>query len=183
MTFAEKMKNKARSLKKTLILPEGTEPRTLAAARLITDQSLASSVLLVGTRGQIEKAAAAAGITLEGITIVDPISSENRKRYGAEYAVLRSHKGLTEEEAYEQIVDPLKWGAMAVRLGDADAMVAGAENSTGNVLVAAFTIIKTRPAISHFFFLPKPNLNFVNKVFIPNWGQKSIVKPEGQNIS
>jgi phosphate acetyltransferase len=145
MTFAEKMKNKARSLKKTLILPEGTEPRTLAAARLITDQSLASSVLLVGTRGQIEKAAAAAGITLEGITIVDPISSENRKRYGAEYAVLRSHKGLTEEEAYEQIVDPLKWGAMAVRLGDADAMVAGAENSTGNVLVAAFTIIKTRP--------------------------------------
>lgn len=149
MNFAEKMKNKARSLGKRLVLPEGTEPRTIAAARIILDEKLAVSVTLLGKRKEITAAAAAAGIDLTGIMITDPASSDDRVRYANEYFALRKHKGLTEEAAADQITAPLKWGAMMVRLSDADGMVAGAANSTGNVLVAAFTIIKTKPGTSY----------------------------------
>jgi phosphate acetyltransferase len=149
MTFAEKMKNKARDMKKTLILPEGTEPRTLAASRIILDEQIAVKVILLGNPSRVSSAAKEVGVDLSGIEIINPEISADRTRYAAEYADLRKHKGLTEENAYHQIIDPLKWGAMTVRLGDADGMVAGAENSTGNVLVAAFTIIKTKPGTNY----------------------------------
>lgn len=149
MTFAEKMKLKAQELQKPLVLPEGTEPRTIAAARIILDEKIASQVFLIGRTADIEAAAKAEGIDLTGITLVDPSLAENRQVYADEYYALRKHKGLTEAEAFEQIVDPLKWGAMMVRLDDAGAMVAGAENSTGKVLVAAFTIIKTKPGTKY----------------------------------
>ncbi len=145
MTFSEKMKAKAKSMQKRLVLPEGTEERTLKASRLIMDQQLAREVVLLGTPEAVAQCAAKSGTSLEGITILNPASSELRSSYAREYYELRKHKGLSESDAYEQIADPLKWGSMMVRLGDSDAMVAGAENSTGNVLVAAFTIIKTKP--------------------------------------
>lgn len=145
MTFAEKMKNKAKKLQKALVLPEGTEPRTIAAAASIVEQQLASEVYLLGSRDAIEKAASAAGVSLAGVNVLDINTSDKLEKYAEEYFELRKHKGITIEDAKAQIVDPLKWGAMMVRLGDADAMVAGAENATGKVLVAAFTIIKTRP--------------------------------------
>ncbi|MBL7006021.1 MAG: phosphate acetyltransferase [Spirochaetia bacterium] len=145
MTFADKMKNKAAGLKKILVLPEGTEPRTLRASRLILEQGIAAKVILIGNKNSVQTIAKQNSVNLEGIDIVDPELSENRLRYADEYAELRKHKGLTKDEAFNQIIDPLKWGAMMVRLDDAQAMVAGAENSTGKVLVAAFTIIKTKP--------------------------------------
>ena len=147
MAFKELMKEKAKKLQKKLVLPEGTEARTLKAARIIIDEGLAASVSLIGNSDGIQAAAADAGVTLNGITIVEPEKSENFNTYAAEYYELRKKKGITEEEAKEAIIDPLKWGSMMVRLGDADAMVAGAENSTGNVLRAAFTIIKTAPGV------------------------------------
>nr|MDA3810928.1 phosphate acetyltransferase [Spirochaetaceae bacterium] len=96
---------------------------------------------------EIEKVAGSLGVNLAGITISDPGKSDKLKIYGAEYYTLRKHKGLSESEAEKAIQDPLKWGAMMVRLGDADAMVAGADNATGKVLVAGFTIIKTSPGV------------------------------------
>lgn len=147
MAFKEQMKEKAARLKKTLVLPEGTEPRTINAARIIADEGLASTVTLVGKADAVNAAAADAGVKLNGIEIVDPAGSSKIDAYAAEYYELRKKKGITEDEAKEAIKDPLKWGAMMVRLGDADAMVAGAENSTGNVLRAAFTIIKTAPGV------------------------------------
>lgn len=147
MAFKELMKDKAKRLQKTLVLPEGTEPRTISAARIIADEGLAASVTLVGRTDDVNAAAAEAGVSLKGIDVVNPADSENIDRYAAEYYELRKKKGISEAEAKEAIVDPLKWGAMMVRLGDADAMVAGAENSTGNVLRAAFTIIKTAPGV------------------------------------
>ena len=147
MAFAELMKDKAKKLQKKLVLPEGTESRTLNAARIISDQGLASSVTLVGKEADVKAAAADAGVSLDGIVIDDPATSIKLDAYAAEYYELRKSKGITEAEAKEAIIDPLKWGSMMVRLGDADAMVAGAENSTGNVLRAAFTIIKTAPGV------------------------------------
>jgi len=147
MTFAEKMKAQAIAAQKNLVLAEGTELRTIQAARKIVDEKLAKTVLLIGKVDAVAQAAASVHTSLEGITIVDPELSEDRKEFAHAYYELRKHKGMTEEEAYTGITDPLRWGAMMVRQGKADAMVAGAENTTGNVLLAAFNIIKTKPGI------------------------------------
>jgi phosphate acetyltransferase len=145
MNFVETMKTNARKLQRKLVLPEGTEPRMIAAARQLVDEKLAAVVTLIGSEGAIGDAAKEAGVSLDGVTILDPAASPDRERYAAEYHELRKKKGMSAEEAFAQIVEPLKWGAMMVRLDDANAMVAGAENSTGNVLLAAFQIIKTAP--------------------------------------
>jgi phosphate acetyltransferase len=145
MTFVERMRAKAKDKRKRLVLPEGTEPRTLQAARILLDEELAAAVTLIGNEADVRKAADKRNVDLGGIAVVDPTSSGSRSAYAEEYHELRKHKGMSPEEANEQIVDNLKWGAMMVRKADADAMVAGAENPTGNVLVAAFTIIKTAP--------------------------------------
>lgn len=149
MTFSEKMKAKAKSMQKRLVLPEGTEERTIQAASLIMEEGLASEVVLLGPEQEIRDAAAKADISLDKACIIDPAGSHRIEAYAQEYFDLRKHKGMSLEAAREKIISPLNWGAMMVRLGDSDAMVAGAENSTGNVLVAAFTIIKTKPGTSY----------------------------------
>ena len=148
MSFVKNMKEQAIKMQKKLVLPEGTEPRTLQAARTVKDEKIVSEVFLIGPEKAIASAASSEGVSLEGLTIIDPEKSDLAAAYGQEYFELRKHKGLTEEKAAEQIKDPLKWGAMMVRKGDADAMVAGADNPTGKVLVAGFTIIKTSPGVS-----------------------------------
>ena len=147
MSFAEKMKAKAIAAQKSLVLPEGLEPRTVKAARMILDQKVASSVTLVGNVEAVKANAKELGVDLAGIKIVDPRSSDKRAEYANEYYELRKAKGMTEEEANELIVNELRWGAMMVHLGEADAMVAGAKNTTGDVLRASFQIIKCRPGI------------------------------------
>ena len=147
MTFAEKMKAQAIAAGKSLVLPEGLEPRTVKAARMILDQKIASSVTLVGNVSEVKANAEKLGVDLTGIKIVDPLVSEKRASYANEYYELRKHKGMTPEQANDLIVNELRWGAMMTHMSDADAMVAGAENTTGNVLLASFQIIKCRPGI------------------------------------
>lgn len=169
MSFIEQMKESARKKGLNLVLPEGTEPRTVKAARQILDQQIAAEVFLLGKPGQVEKVAADEGVNPAGISILDPAASDKAEAYAAEYYELRKHKGLTLEEARAEIVDPLKWGAMMVRLGDAHAMVAGAENSTGKVLLAAFTIIKTAPGVK------SASSCFVMNMPGTNWGEKGLM--------
>lgn len=145
MTFVERMKTQAKGLARRLVLPEGTEPRTIQAARIIVDEALASSVTLLGESGAVTAAAQSAGVQLDGIVVEEPGNDERIERYAQEYYELRKHKGIDAAAARSAMTDPLRWGAMMVRLADADGMVAGAENSTGNVLLAAFQIIKTAP--------------------------------------
>lgn len=147
MTFTEKMIGKARSIGKTLVLPESTEPRTLRAARIVCDEKIAKTVFLVGKPDTVAKAAEDAGVSLVGITVVDPAASPNLEAYASEYHELRKHKGLSLDDARVRITDPLLWGTMMVKKDDADAMVAGAENATAKVLVAGFTIVKTAPGV------------------------------------
>ena len=147
MTFTEKMTEKARTLGKTLVLPESTEPRTLKAARIITDGKIAKMVMLIGKIDAVAKAAVDAGVSLEGMTVIDPTVSADLEAYAAEYHELRKHKGVSLDDARGKITDPLLWGAMMVRMNDADAIVAGAEHATAKVLIAGFTIIKTAPGV------------------------------------
>ena len=143
MTFEERMKAKARELKGKLVLPEGTEPRTVEAARRLLDDKLVGGVTLVGPPNEVQSIAKERGIDLSGVNIVDPASSEDWDDYVSTYVDLRKHKGVTPEKAAAEMADPLRFGAMMVRKGAADAMVAGADNATANVLRAAIQVIGT----------------------------------------
>jgi phosphate acetyltransferase len=147
MTFAQKMKKQAKDAQKKLVLPEGCEERTLQAAQKVMEENLAASVTLLGKVEEITAKAKELGVDLSKLTLLDPKTSEKRELYAAEYYELRKKKGMSKEEAYDQIVDPLKWAAMMTRVNEADAMVAGALNTTGDVLRACFTIIKCKPGI------------------------------------
>ena len=149
MTFAETMIAKAVAAHKRLVLPEGTEPRTLQAARKIVDQKIASSVTLVGNVEQVKAAVSAIGVDVSDMQIVDPATSPDLDKYANEYYELRKKKGMTPEQAHKDIQDILRWGAMMVRLGDGDAMVSGAESTTADLLRAAFTIIKCKPGVQY----------------------------------
>ncbi|MBN1649176.1 MAG: phosphate acetyltransferase [Spirochaetales bacterium] len=164
MTFSDLMLEKAKKKYKRLVLPEGTEQRTISAARIILDRKVASAVTLVGNIKEIHAGAAALNVSLDGIALVQPDSSPDLGKYAEEYYELRKHKGISREEARTKITDNLLWGAMMVRMGESDAMVAGAENATGKVVVAAVTIIKTAPGTRY------ASSCFVMSLDDPKWG-------------
>jgi phosphate acetyltransferase len=164
MDFVKDMLNKAKTLQKQLVLPEGTEPRTIKAARKIADDRLASNVILVGKKSEIQKVADQEGISLEGLDLIDPATSNNLDKYANEYYELRKHKGMTLDQAKIDMASPLRWGAMMVRLGDADGMVAGAEHTTADVLRAGLAIIGTVPG------LKTASSCFVMQTASPEWG-------------
>ena len=145
MDFVKDMWRKARTMQKRLVLAEGTEPRTIKAARNILDKKLAGSVTLVGKESEIQAVADKEGVNLGGINLINPHVSPLAGKYAQEYYELRKHKGMTEDQAKKDITHFLRFGAMMVHLGDADAMVAGAESATADVLRAGLAIIGTLP--------------------------------------
>ena len=147
MTFAETMKAKAKELQKNLVLPEGSDKRVVKAARQIVDEKLAKNVTLLGSIEKIKEVAKNEGVDLTGINLIDPSLSPLKEEYGKMYYEMRKHKGLTEEEGQNLIVDQLRYAAMMVHSEAADAMVAGVQRTTGEVLVASFQIIKTKAGI------------------------------------
>ncbi len=149
MNFTNSMKENARKLQKNIVLPEGTESRTIKAARIIIDEEIAKKVVLIGNEEEIEKAAWKISVDLNEITIVDPETSPLTEIYAKEFFELRKSKGMTLEEATHGIKNNLRFGAMMVHLNHVSSMVAGAENSTGNVLRAAFQIIGTAPGTKY----------------------------------
>ena len=148
MNFVAEMKKKAAALQKRLVLPEGTEERTITAAAQIVAEKLAKEViLLLGKPAEIKAVATAKGIPLDGITLIDPETSEWNKEFAEEYYELRKKKGMTPEQAAQDIKHFLRFGAMMVRKGKADSMVAGALSATADVLRAGLTIIGTAPGM------------------------------------
>ncbi|MDR0502675.1 MAG: phosphate acetyltransferase [Treponema sp.] len=143
MNFVSEMRAKAVSAPKRLVLPEGTDPRIIRAARILMDEKMAVSVTLLGKIVEIQDAARKEGVELSGIQIISPGADPNLGKYADIYYDLRKLKGMTPEQARIDITDTLRWGAMMVHLGDADAMVAGAEKTTGDVLRAGLAIIGT----------------------------------------
>ena len=147
MSAIEKIKAKAKSSVKHIVLPEGSEPRTVQASAKIVAQGIAR-VTLLGNLEEIRKVAAETGTDLAGVEIIDPAAGEKSAAYSAMLFELRKAKGMTEEQARELVTgNTLYYGAVMLKAGDADGMVAGAINSTGNVLRPALQIIKTAPGI------------------------------------
>ena len=148
MNLFDKLTDKARKHPQRIVLPEGLEPRTLTAADRIIADGLAQ-IILIGDKTEIR--AMARELKLENIskaTIVDPTDEAVVERYAPLFHELRKSKGISMEEARLTTANPLYLGCLMVKAGDADGQVAGAMNTTGNVLRAAFQVIKTVPGIS-----------------------------------
>ena len=145
MELFEQLTAAAKATPQRIVLPEGLEPRTLTAADRILAEGLAK-IILIGSEADI--LAMAKELKLENIgkaTIVDPADESVIDRYAPLFYELRKSKGITMEEARLTTANPLYLGCLMVKAGDADGQVAGAMNTTGNVLRAAFQVIKTVP--------------------------------------
>lgn len=164
MHLVDQIKGKARGNLQTVVLPEGYDDRMVEAAAAIVGDGLAQVVLL-GNVAALQKKAAELGVTLEGVTLIDPKSSELLDGYADELVELRKKKGLTREQALDLLTaeDNLYFGCMMVRKGDAGGAVAGAFNTTGDVLRAAFQVIGTAPGmktVSSVFLMVTKNPEF-----------------------
>jgi len=144
MMFEFELLARARGEKKRIVLPEGDEPRILAAAESILARGVADLILL-GDENAIRAKAALLGHDISEATVISPQDPELLEKYAAEYARLRAKKGVTLEQARERIQDVSYFGTMMVQMGEADGMVSGAVHSTAHTIRPSFEIIKTRP--------------------------------------
>ncbi len=148
MNFIEQVKEKAKRQMQRIVLPEGTEERTIKAADIVLKEGLAE-IILIGNPDEIRHLASEYYLEHIGkATIVDPKNNPKKQEYIDLMLKLRAAKGLTPEQAAKLIEDPLYLGAIMVKAGDADGEVAGADNATGDVLRPAFQYVKTLPGVS-----------------------------------
>lgn len=144
--FLQRMKDAAKADLKTIVLPEGEDPRTIEAAKKIVEEGLAKLVILGDP----------AEISVEGAEVINPATSDKKQAYAEKFAELRAKKGVTLEQALEQMNDATYYGTMMVKMGDADGLVSGACHSTANTLRPALQILKTAPGtklVSAFFIM------------------------------
>jgi phosphate acetyltransferase len=167
--FLARLRSRAAERGKTIVLPEGEDPRVVAAARQAADSGVARPVLL-GRPAGIDAAAAAAGVTLEGIFREDPAGSGRTGEFAAAYFRLRQGKDVhTMAEALRAVAQPLPYGAMMVREGLADGTVGGAAHTTAEVLRAAIRIIGLQEGVrivSSCFLMVHPDAR---------WGEEGVL--------
>jgi len=155
MKISQIIREKAKKNPKNIVLPEGEEPRMIKAAEIITKEGFADLILL-GKKENIKFKAQELGIEFPNkIKIINPKESDKLKKYAESYYQLRKNKGLSLDEAYQLLEDPLYFGALMVYHNDADGLVAGSINATGDVFRPALQTIKTAP-----------NINIVSSSFI-----------------
>lgn len=155
MMFEHELLEQARSDKRRVVLPEGTEERVLHAAEVLLRRGVCELTLL-GPVDTIRKKAADLGVDLADAQLVDPATSELRESFAQRYAAVRAHKGVTVELAYDVVSDVNYFGTLMVQEGLADGMVSGSVHSTAATIRPAFEIIKTRAdarIVSSVFFM------------------------------
>ena len=148
MSLMNQIVERAKANKQRIVLPEGTEERTLKAAnQLLADE--VAELILIGNPDEIMGLAKEWGLENIGkATIIDPINHPKKEEYAQLLCELRKKKGMTIEEARKLVVNPLYLGCLIIKAGDADGQLAGAQNTTGDVLRPALQIIKTTPGIT-----------------------------------
>ena len=163
MSYIEVIKDKARRDKKTIVLPETTDKRTLIAAAHIIEEGIAD-IIMIGNREKIMDGATWLEIELDGVTIVDPNNCEKLDDYVNLLYETRKAKGMTPEKAREILLtDYITFGVVMVKANDADGMVAGACHATSDTLRPALQILKTAPGVklvSGFFLMCVPDCEF-----------------------
>jgi phosphate acetyltransferase len=164
--------SKAKSLKKTIVLPDAKDERAIQAARILVDQELATPILIGDTR-TIEEGLKKTGISPDGIQIVDPSRSDRLESFAGAFYELRKAKGLELPQARQQMQQPLYYGAMMVREGLANGSVAGSLSTTGDVLRAAIQVIglaENITIVSSFFLMVFPHqvYSFADSAVVPD---------------
>lgn len=162
MNFIDSIKEKAKSEIKTICLPEAEDIRVLEAANKVETEGFAK-IILIGNKEKTEKLANENNIDISKAIIVDPEKSEKYEEYSQAFYELRKAKGMSEEEAKETLKEPIYFGTMMVKQGDADGLVSGAAHSTSNTLRPALQILKTAPGtklVSAFFIMDVPNCEY-----------------------
>jgi len=148
MDLMQEIIARAKANKQRIVLPEGTEERTLKAADLLLADGIAE-IILIGNPAEIKALAGSYGLkNIEKASIVDPVNNEKKSVYANLLYELRKNKGMTLEQATQTVEDPLYLACLMIKNNDADGEIAGAQNTTGNVLRPALQIIKTSPGIS-----------------------------------
>ncbi len=166
MAYIDLIKERAKSDKKTIVLPETNDKRTLIAASHIMRDGIAD-IIMVGNEEKIMDGAGWLEVDLDGVKVVDPHSSDKFEEYADLLYEIRKNKGMTPETARVTLLaDPLTFGVMMVKADDADGMVAGACHATADVLRPSLQILKTAPGVklvSGFFILDVPDCDFGEK--------------------
>ena len=149
MNLLEQMRSRAQACQQRIVLPEGTEIRTLKAANQILADEVAE-IILIAKPEEVVALAKENGLDniLAKAKVVDPKNHDKKEAYAELLFQLRQKKGMTIEEAHKKVEDPLYLATLMIKSGDADGEVGGAQNSTGNVLRPALQIVKTMPSIS-----------------------------------
>ena len=161
MAFIDVIKERAKSDKKTIVLPESMDRRTFEAAAQILKEDLAD-LIIIGTPEEVAKNSE--GLDISGATVINPFTYEKTQDYIDLFVELRKSKGMTPEKAKETILsDYAYYGCLMIKNGDADGLVSGACHSTANTLRPCLQIIKTKPGtklVSAFFLMEVPNCEF-----------------------
>ena len=148
MTLLEQIIARAKSQKQRIVLPESLEDRTLTAADRALADDLAD-IILIGAPSDIYAHAEKLGLKhIAKATIIDPATSPKTETYAQLLYSLRKNKGMTEEQARRQVLDPLYFGCLIIKSGDADGQISGALSTTGDTLRPALQIIKCAPGVS-----------------------------------
>ena len=164
MSFIEGIKNRAKEDKKTIILPEAEDKRVLEAASKVIKQGFAKVVLL-GDEEKIKEDSSKNKIDLDGVDIINPLTSDKKEEYKQKLYELRKNKGMTLEQAEELLKEPIYFGMMMLKdeNSKADGLVSGAAHSTANTLRPALQILKTKPGtklVSAFFVMCVPDCEY-----------------------
>ena len=168
MSFIDTIKQRAKQNIKTIVLPEAEDIRVLQATERILKEEFAN-VILVGDDEKANKIAKENGVNIEGVRIVNPSKSEKYEEYANLLYDLRKHKGMTIEEAKKIALDPVYYGVLMVKAGEADGLVSGAAHSTSDTLRPALQILKTAEGtklVSAFFLMVVPNCKYGDGNFV-----------------
>jgi phosphate acetyltransferase len=157
--FLHSLIEKARSDRRRIVLPEGTEERILRAVDSLRRRNVVD-ITLLGNEDEIRDRAAKLKVPLDGVEVIDPATSDRLDAYAAAYYELRKHKGVSPEAARDVMQDGTYFGTMMVHLGDAHGMVSGSINTTAHTVRPALEFIKTREGfslVSSVFFMCLPD--------------------------
>ncbi len=170
MTFIDAMKEKARKDIKNIVLPEADDVRVLKATEMVLNEGFAN-IMLIGDTDEIKNLAKENNINIDGVQIINPLTSTKLRKYSDDLYELRKAKGMTIEQAQELLKTNSRYFAtMMVKSGDADGFVSGANHPTSDTLRPALQILKTAPntkLVSAFFVMVVPECDYgENGIFV-----------------
>jgi len=161
--FIQQIIDSAKAKKSNIVLPEGSDERVLEAAHIIHQEGI-SSIILLGDEQEISKAFFAKGWSLDGITVIQPKTSDKLQEYADAFFELRKAKGITPEQALETVKQVNYFGMMIMHAGEADGLVSGAAHSTADTVRPALQIIKSAKkgaTVSSFFIMDVNDKTFI----------------------